>query len=602
MNAPLIVAGLLALAVLLGSARSWWGLRRAPPAARPRGWRVTLLLLVQAAGAVLLYFVLFPPPQPREAGTLVVLTARSSDMAMQDSAAQALAGEHVVALPEADAPPGTERAPDLATALRRYPATTRLRVLGAGLVARDRDAVGARTLAFHPAPQPRGLAELHAPAQVPAGRRFRITGRAAQLADGAAELLDPAGQRVDRVQLDEAGYFELHGTARSAGPTTFGLRLHDVRAEPVEQVAVPLQVAPARPLRALVLAGAPNPELKYLRRWALDAGIELDTRISLGAGLQIGTAPVALDAATLGGFDLVVLDQRSWRALAAGARAALSTAVEDGLGMLVRMTGPATAADLKRLEDLGFTATAGDAAGETRLGAGFARADEASDAMPGITRGASTITAADGVELLRDAAGAPLASWRAAGRGRIGVSVLDDSYRLVLAGRGEAHGELWSRIFTTLARPGGTAGEVHIPMARSQQRAALCGIDDRARVTAPDGSDTDLHLDPASGPRRCAGFWPESAGWHLLRAGAEIVPFYVRDPGEAPGLQAHAVSEATLALAGGRAGPAANAAGAAQTAPGPRWPWFLAWLLLASAGWWLERSRLGLPRSAPRTA
>ncbi|MEG3193325.1 hypothetical protein SNE32_13675 [Lysobacter sp. D1-1-M9] len=41
-----------------------------------------------------------------------------------------------------------------------------------------------------------------------------------------------------------------------------------------------------------------------------------------------------------------------------------------------------------------------------------------------------------------------------------------------------------------------------------------------------------------------------------------------------------------------------NADGAAQAAaPGPRWPWFLAWLLLASAGWWLERSRLGLPRS-----
>ncbi|MEG3193424.1 carboxypeptidase regulatory-like domain-containing protein, partial [Lysobacter sp. D1-1-M9] len=154
MNASLLVAGLLALAVLLGSARLWWSLRRAAPAARPQGWRVTLLLLVQAAGAVLLYFVLFPPPQAREAGTLVVLTARSSEVPVQDSAAQALAGEHVVALPEADAPPGTEGVPDLATALRRYPATTRLRVLGAGLVARDRDrdAVGTRTLAFHPAP------------------------------------------------------------------------------------------------------------------------------------------------------------------------------------------------------------------------------------------------------------------------------------------------------------------------------------------------------------------------------------------------------------------------------------------------------------------
>ena len=589
-----LIAALLALAVLLGSARMLWRLRGQSTAARPRAWRTVVLLLAQAAGAILLYFTLFPPPVARQAGTLVVLTSRSGEVGAHERT-----GDHVVALPEAfghdaaEVSNEAERVPDLATALRRYPASERIRVLGAGLVARDRDVVQGRALEFLPASLPRGLVELQAPRQTPAGRQFRIAGRGERLQGGAAELLDPAGRRADRVVLGDDGRFQLHGTARDAGLVSYRLRLLDARARAVDDVVVALEVTPARSLRVLVLAGAPNPELKYLRRWALDAGMRLDTRISLGAGLQIGSASVGLDAGSLAKLDLVVLDERSWRALGAGQRAALSAAVDRGLGLLLRLSGPMTGADRERLRALGFSATAKRASRETRLGGGFVRAGDAVDTLPTVTRSTLRIAAADGVVLLEDAAGTPLAAWRARGRGRIGISTLGDTYRLVLAGRSDAHGEVWSRVFTTLARAGGARSDAVIDASLPEQRSVICGIGERARVETQDGRAVALRVDPASGAAHCAGFWPQTSGWHLLRDGTSAIAFHIRDATSAPGLQAQALRDATRLLAEGSPASAGNQR---ATQPGPRWPWFLAWLLLSTAAWWFERSRAGVPQ------
>lgn len=115
----------------------------------------------------------------------------------------------------------------------------------------------------------------------------------------------------------------------------------------------------------------------------------------------------------------------------------------------------------------------------------------------------------------------------------------------------------------------------------------LCGLPEEARVVAPDGTATSLHIDPAAEPL-CAGYWSRSAGWHALQAGEASLRFHVRDQDDAPTLALQAQREATrrLALA---AAPATAAAMHPETLPGRRWPWFMAWLLLSATLWLLER-------------
>ena len=94
---------------------------------------------------------------------------------------QARPANAVVALPEAPALPGVERVPDLATALRKHPGTQRVRVVGAGLEARDRDAMRGVALEFVAEALPRGLVELTPPSRAVAGGEFHFAGRAERL-------------------------------------------------------------------------------------------------------------------------------------------------------------------------------------------------------------------------------------------------------------------------------------------------------------------------------------------------------------------------------------------------------------------------------------
>ena len=611
MNLPLSLAVLLGLAVLLAWTRLGFWQRRAPIAARSRGWRLAMLWLLQPVCALLLYFALLPPTLPTEAGTLVVATAGATGAGTQAT------GDRLIALPEAPALPNAERMPDLATALRRYPGMQRLRIVGAGLEPRDREATNSMPLVFDAPALPRGVVGLDGPRRIAPGAAFRVGGRVNGVAGGTVELVDPAGRRVDAVPLSAKGNFLLAGTARVPGTATFTVRVRDAKRKPIEDVLVPVWTSAGTPPRVLLLAGAPSPDLKYLRRWAMDAGLALHTRINVGGGLQLGDAPLRLDASTLQRFDLVVLDERSWATLGASERASLMEAVRKGAGLLLRATGPLPDATRRQWRALGFALSTGaDTAGaplpapaideealRARRGPGTADAAQApnGNAVENITltRRALALGGGDAVPLLRDADGKVLAIWRAEQRGRIAVWSVTDSFALVLSGEGTRHAQLWSEAFATLARVQSAAAPDIDAQPRQQQRMALCGLGEKPSVVAPNGQYTVLLPDPAAGVSRCAGYWPQHSGWHLLRqtdreAGEQTWPFFVNATGAAPGLRAAELRDATLRLVDApRLTDYKPGEPAGTPRRGPSWPWFLAWLASTAALWWLERSRFG---------
>lgn len=618
-----LLAVVLGMAVVLASVRLLWWQHKAPTESRARPWRLALLLALQPLCAALLYFTLLPPTIKTEAGTLVVATARTTSTQLGKQP-----GDSLVALPEAPALAGVHRAPDLATALRRHPGTQRLRIVGAGLEACDREAIRNVSLAFEPPALPRGLIRLDPPARVAPGAAFSVGGQAHQLEGGWAELIDPAGQRTDVSALTKAGDFTLQGSARVPGLALFKLRLRDAQRKLLEEVDVPLWTVADPAPRLLLLAGAPSPEIKYLRRWANDAGIPMHTQISVGGGVELGDAPIALNAASLQRFDLVILDDRSWAALGANERAALLTAVRSGLGVLLRVTGALPESTRRQWQALGLSVSGGsdstplqlavddadDEALRARRGAGTRDAmpvteGEAMD-RPDLSRRSARVNAVDATPLLRDGKDNVIASWRGEGRGRVAVWALTDSFRLALSGDADRYGELWSEAFAILARPQTGPTPRIDAKPREQRRMALCGLGDKPRVVAPDGNITTLLPDPATGPSNCAAYWPRHPGWHqLLQTGAaaegddeaeeDSWPFFVYATNAAPGLHAAELRDATLQLVSTSRSTAAEQQSNNQPdRRGPSWPWFLAWLASAAALWWLERGRFGKASAA----
>jgi hypothetical protein len=529
MSAPSVVALVLALAMLFGVARTW----------RARMPRRTLRCTLQIAIAIALYLCLFPPTTSERTtrGELVVLapgaTASQIDAAHGD----------VVALPGVEVPRAIERVPDLATALRHHADARSLRIVGGGLPSRDRDAARGLVAAFDAAPLPHGIVELDASPAVTAGSLWRVQGRVEGTPNGRVELRDPAGAVAASAQLDGDGRFALTASAKAAGPARFSLRAFDAEGERVDDIDVPLVVREGSALRVLLFAGAPDAQLKYLRRWAADAGLALDSRIGLSEGVALTEGAAKLDAASLANADLAIVDERAWATLDAVQKDALRAAVRDGLGLLLRATGPLPDAIAQDWKAFGFDVQAAETAHAVSLD----RVIGLADSRLTFTPLPFAITASDTAPLLRADDGTPLALSRVVGRGRVGIAWFTDEWRVALAGHRGAYATLWSGIVAQLARAHGAGAPALPANARVGERAAFCDLVDGDAVEDASGRHTALLVEANPSGARCAAFWPREAGWHALVRRSDRSSFFVRAADAAVALTRASDARATRA-------------------------------------------------------
>jgi hypothetical protein len=587
---PLWIAVMIAAALIVALVRLALWRRAAQSGEAGPTWRFPALIGLNVLAAALLYLTLDPPDVGVRTGRLIVLAAGAPAQVVRE------AGDVVVAL--AEGPAGAEaRAPDLATALRRHPDVRLIQVFGAGLTARDRDAVD-RPVAFDPPALPPGLVRLTLPEPVAAGGGFTVSGAVGALSAGSVELADPSGEVVDRALVTAGASFVMRGGARAAGLAVFELRLKDSHGRLVERIEVPVEARETAPPRVIVMAGAPGPEPRFLRRWAEEAGIDLSVRLALGAGVDLAARPAPLTASTLSETDLLVIDERRWETLTGGERAAVRAATARGMGLLLRPTGPLSDATRRDWAGLGAVLTGGETlrpltlegepAGRTEDARADGSGERSGEPAPELTR-RDFDQGAGAAVMVSDADGTALATWRPFGAGRVGVWVVADSYALVLTGRDDRYGALWSRMFSVLARPEGEAPPRFAVLARAGERAVLCGVSENDVVTSPDSVRTRLIPDPRAGMERCAGFWPTRAGWHALTDGdGERGAVYVHPADATPSLVAAERALATLDLThvGTQTGPAAR-----RLTSGPSWPWALGLMAVLAGLWWLERRR-----------
>lgn len=565
MRPDLVPLAILVAATLFGLWRTW--------RAKSDGRIVRSVLHVLVA--VLFALTLWPPARTSGGETLRVFTPGSTDAQV----AAPFADGTTVALPGVDAPVGVERVPDLGTALRRHPRVDRIDVVGGGLPARDRDVARALALQFDAAPAPVGVTEVVWPERIDGGTIWRLQGRVAGVEPGTRiDLHDRSDARIGRATPDADGAFAIDVRAKAAGAADYTLRVIDAAERVVESMPVGVVVSAGERPRVLVVAGALDAESKFLRRWAADAGIDLRARLALSRGVSLRDGEVSLDAAGLAETDLVVVDERSWAALARADRERLLGAVDDGLGLLLRITGPVPVAVAREWETLGWRLRGADRPQRVALAA-RAGSDAAA---PSVDVRPVDVTGDAAVALVRAADGASLAAWRAHGRGRTGVWWLGDTFPLVLGGDAARFGMLWREAVVTLGRARGDAAAVLPRDARVDVRSTLCGLGEDAVVETPDRTRVALAIDPAT--PGCAAFWPRAGGWHMLIDGDARTPLRVFGADEAITLERAATTAATHALV-----KAASAEVSTHTVPGPRWPWFLGWIAACAVLWWLER-------------
>ncbi|HET9033825.1 MAG TPA: hypothetical protein VFN25_13100 [Dokdonella sp.] len=554
------IIGVLALAALLGALRVLRG---------TRPWRWTRVL-GHGLMAALLYLLIFPPAidLPRETG--IILTPGVGSRQIDERKP----GVPTLALPSVEtSDPTILEVPDLATGLRQHPEIGDLRVLGDGLPARDREVVGDRGLVFEPGRALQGIVELSQPDFVREGAAGTVRGRAVGKGELQLRLRDRSDQTVATTTADAEGGFALGLRAKAPGETLYRLQLLDDQEKVIEEVPLPIVVVDGDSVRTLILSGGPDADLKYLRRWIVDSGNIVASRIGLSRGIDQKQNAPSLSAEVLAETDLLIIDQRAWAGLSSSAKTLVRTAVEQGLGLLLRVTGPLPAAVASDWKGLGFEIKPADVSRSVAL----------VKPLPDMTlaRAPVEMTSNDVVAYAVDADGSVLVAWRAIAQGRVGAWLPLDSYRLQLSGDSIRYGSLWSGIFTRVSRARGNPLPALPARPRVGERSVLCELEAGASIEDPDARRHELLIDTTA--NACAAWWPEQPGWHHLdNAGAQWPVFVYPDEAGRSLVRAER-HQATAQLQ--------------QDAPKqtsyratlPRWKLFLAWLLVCSVFWWLER-------------
>ena len=574
MNAVSLPA-LCAVLLALGAAIAIWGGVHDGGWRRPRVW-------AQAPLAALLYLALFPPSLHGRGELLNLIAPGATPQQLRTLPF----GELRAALPGAPEVQNAEHVLDLATALRLHPQVRGLKVIGAGLSPRDLPVAARLGLRFNVAPE-QGLVELQAPAMVPLGQQWTLSGRVAT--PGAKlELHDPSGAVVDKVLPDAQGWFRASAAVLGEGAARF--ELHLIKAgQPEEITSVPVLVRGGAHLSLLSLEGAPGAEGKYWQRWAADAGFDLGSTTGLTQNVAVHQGQVELTPQRLAAADLVMIDARAWDLLPPAQKTALRNAVEQGLGLLLRADVPPSDTAAADWAELGYKVAAANAPRDVPR-------DVVLDHTLGLhdrqafTEATVTVDAPGADALLSADDGEVLAWQRKLGRGRVGLLRLVDSYRLQLIGEPARYGTLWAGLLSALARPHAPAppGPELPPQSWAGERAVLCGLGDTAAVRTP-GADAPVALSvDADG---CAAYWPAQSGWQVLQSAGASWPFYVRAADDGAALRTARDRLATQLLAQ-KVLPELPSA-APYEVPLPRWPFLLAWLVLALAVWWAERAGWG---------
>lgn len=566
MNLQLLCILLIGMACVFGVYRSLVQATR---------WR-WLLACGQVLSAVLLVLTLFPPLMVQSPQTLVVLTPGIDATQLQTLDP----GQQTLALPGVEAKhEWIMHAPDLATALRRQPRVAALRILGDGLPKRDLDAVGDRAVEFEPSGQPiTGVVDLQFPASVDAGEIWNLTGRVEGAQPARVQLTDRAGAVVAKGAADDQGHFQLSAISRVPGEEVWRLQVLDKDDQAVEQIPLGIRIRTPDSMRGAILSGAPDAELKYLRRWALDAGHEFASEIQLSRGVEQRAQAVSMDLASLAKLDLLIIDERAWAGLSTRNKQDIDEAVRGGLGLLFRVVGKPSAAVIDDWRQRGLQLSPNK--GLTEHLAREAEMDNGKVTV-GKDRVSLNLAGDELVPLLKDSEGMPIAAWRMSDQGRIGIWLPRDSYTLQLAGQGSRYGTLWSGVFATLARAHG-GKEPQLPQwAKVGERTQVCGLQEPAEVRDSSGGIAKLLLKPAN--PGCASWWPQTAGWNTVRDAAGQWPVFVYARDQATSLFRSFTRDATRQQVNSVM-PSRHVA-----TESPRWPWFLAWLLVSASLWWLER-------------
>ncbi|WP_271784265.1 hypothetical protein [Aquimarina algiphila] len=345
-------------------------------------------------------------------------------------------------------------------------------------------------------------------------------------------LEGPGGVYLDSVSLgdDEQQIFRLSTKLNLPGKFVFSLIEKDTTGKIHSKNPIPLLVEDPIPLKILIVNGFPTFETKYLKNYLAEMGHQVLVRSQITKGrykyeyfnmerLPIGT----FSEKNLQPFDLVIIDANSFKKLGKTSRAVLRNSIrENGLGLFIQ-------------SDQDFF----------RFSRNFGSFDFVTQKnVETNLKGQSKIKISKSPFFFKDefllhpihknTNNQVLSAYKPMGKGRIGTTVLENTYELVLNGRTKVYQELWSKLISSISNK-------EIPSAEWRSRGNIAYINQpfkfklRTSIAKPmvntiNGYKISMREDIDISNLWSATTYPKTLGWDTLliqQDTTEVFPYFV---------------------------------------------------------------------------
>ncbi|WP_375324158.1 hypothetical protein [Flagellimonas sp. GZD32] len=405
-----------------------------------------------------------------------------------------------------------------------------------------------------------------------------------------AILKDNGGNALDSIPFEDGQEQWVQFTAqpKASGHFVYQLEVKNAEGEVVASEPVPFMVEDREPLHILILNTFPTFESKYLKNYLAEKGHQVLVRSQLTKNkykfeyFNRDAQPIyQVSKQALEAFDLLVFDVESYVNLGRTALTALTESMaENGLGVFVQPSDKLFTLSKNQMP-IGF-----DADFDTDISLGnppqslqkYPFAYQQEFPLQTIKMDSTTI-----------------AAYLPQGKGKMGTSILQNTYQLVLDGKPESYAAIWTEIMDALVpaieKSSSWKMETKIPRVDEPAEFWVQTSASPLEVVSETNSNIPLIQDVSISSRWKGTQYPRKQGWNQLEIPADSTSqfsYYVFGENERASVSKQLVYEQNLRQFGQNksSNPIVSTTSKKMEPISPLW-FFVPFLL--SLGWrWLE--------------
>lgn len=432
--------------------------------------------------------------------------------------------------------PGLTLITDLPYFLQSEPGINHLNIYGYGLSKDQLQELKDYQLDFYPAAGPKGLISASWNSRLKNTEQLSLQGTYQHVGKLPVKLLlQGLGTPMDSLMIKTEGEntFSLKARPRQSGKAVYHLIVMQDK-DTLSKEPLALEVKPAKPLRILMLAAHPDFEYKFLKEWFFEKQypVILRSRISKDKYStdflnSERTNVNRIDKGLLNKTDLLIIDEEEMSMLSGSELGAINTAVDLGLGLLVRisMQKPGTAISKY------FNRYESPALKNKSLTVGFSEGKHFFNPLPF----EQTLLIRSGPEdqpIVVEKTGKVLVNSRISGMGRLTGSVIPATYHWLLNGQDTDYADFWSEVLTQTARKAPLEESWYMEPAIPSPRQKLTvtveqALVEKVPVIAINGGKLSPLQNIELPFQWQATAWATDRGWNTLHLNGKTEFFYV---------------------------------------------------------------------------